>query len=424
MIYGILGDGRERSLYPEIHDFFSKCPYTLLGENGVDENIVGNLNDKIDYGNFLKSYEDETCLGMDVEDLHSLEIGKYCDSRDTNSNKYSYTDYVMIGGRSRAYATIFPALESLLEEKDIDLTDKKIMVLGNHPVKNALSTFISDKYSKKLVLPEEKSRYRGDVEKEKPSIVICLGQNSLDNYEGDGYDHKNEDILMEKIEGVIDISIYPLKSDFYIRAKRLGKKTISSIELCLEKKRRSYELFLKKEISDSQIENYTNIINAKFTNIVLIGMPGSGKSKVGKLLAKKMGRSFIDTDDIFVEKYGNIRDFFRKYGEEEFRKKEIEIIDSLEDTYGSVISTGGGIVVKKKNYLPLKQNGKIYMIFRDLSKLPRRGRPLSLKANSMEEFYESRKDKYEYFMDLRFNNMGRIEDTVESIYSDFINDKF
>lgn len=424
MIYGILGGGRERSLYPEIHDLFSKSPYTLLGENGISENTLGGLNDKIDYEKFLKSYEDEVCLGIDVEDQHSLEIGRYCDSRDTYAEKYSYADYVMVGGRSRAYATIFPALESLIGEKSLDLTEKKIMILGDHPFKNALVNYISDRFSKDLILPEDKPTYKADLEKESPSIVICLGQNKLDNYQGDGYDHAGEDLLMEKVEGVIDISIYPLKSDFYIRASRLGKKTISSIELCMEKKKRSYELFLKKEISNREIKAYTNIINSKFTNLVLIGMPGSGKSQVGKLLAKKMDRSFIDTDEIFVEKYGDIKEFFSEYGEEEFRKKEIQIIESLKDTYGSVISTGGGIVVKKENYLPLKQNGKIYMIFRDLSELPKSGRPLSLKADSMEEFYMSRKDKYEYFMDRRFDNRTRIEDIAESLYADFTRDEF
>jgi shikimate dehydrogenase len=150
-------------------------------------------------------------------------------------------------------------------------------------------------------------------------------------------------------------------------------------------------------------------------NLVLIGMPGSGKSTVGKLLADKTGREFVDADAVIVKEAGiTIPEIFSKFGEDGFRKLETAVLSNLGKRSGLVIATGGGCVTRPENYPLLHQNSRIIWLQRNLADLPSAGRPLS-KGTSMEAMYQIRKPLYEAFADCIADNNRDPETTVHTI---------
>ena len=154
-------------------------------------------------------------------------------------------------------------------------------------------------------------------------------------------------------------------------------------------------------------------------NIVLIGMPGSGKTTIGSEIARIMGRKFIDVDSVIVDVAGmRISDIFAKYGEEVFRRYEREQTLEASKNYDCVIATGGGVVKDIKNYYPLHDHGYICQIYRQISLLPTDGRPLS-QANNLEVMYMQRKPMYEFFRDSVVNNNGTPVEAAKKVINDF-----
>lgn len=164
------------------------------------------------------------------------------------------------------------------------------------------------------------------------------------------------------------------------------------------------ELFQGRIIEIEEIENVIDEIRSDTLNAILIGMPGAGKTLLGGEIANRMGRRFVDIDDMIVEHEGmSIPEIFAQKGENYFRKVETEMLEKACVQTGLVIATGGGIVKKKINYNIIKQNGIVIWIKRDLSKLETDGRPLS-QSMPLEQLYEERKDAYSYWSDFFINN--------------------
>ena len=174
-------------------------------------------------------------------------------------------------------------------------------------------------------------------------------------------------------------------------------------------------LLIKREVSDDVIAPILRTLESQMQNIVLIGMPGCGKSTAGKLLAEKTGRKFVDADEEIVRLAGkSIPEIFAEDGESVFRDWETKALSALGKQSGLIIATGGGCVTKPRNYNLLHQNGKIFWLQRDLNHLPVDGRPLS-QANKLEELYRIRKPMYEAFADHIVQNDGELDYTIQQI---------
>jgi shikimate dehydrogenase len=161
------------------------------------------------------------------------------------------------------------------------------------------------------------------------------------------------------------------------------------------------------------------MLRQEMTNIVLIGMPGCGKTTVGQALARISGREAIDLDACIVEKAGcSIPEIFARDGEAVFRALEREVTAEVGKLSGKIILTGGGVVKDMRNYAPLHQNGRIYHLMRALDTLPTDGRPLS-QTTALTALWEERKALYEAFRDEVIDNNGAVEDTAAAIWRDF-----
>lgn len=214
---------------------------------------------------------------------------------------------------------------------------------------------------------------------------------------------------------VLDIVYNPSKTALLLQAEKLNIPYENGLTMLVAQAKRASELFTGTDIPDSVIDDITVSLSAAMKNIVLIGMPGCGKSSVGKIIANSLNRDFYDCDVEFENRYGVFPgDFITKYGEAEFRKKETELLKDLCKRSSCVISTGGGCVTIPENYGIMHQNGTIVWIRRDISQLATDGRPLSL-TNGNEKLYAAREPLYTRFSDLQADNDALPEDTAENV---------
>ena len=225
--------------------------------------------------------------------------------------------------------------------------------------------------------------------------------------------------IFPSLSGVLDVIYNPQRTALLMQAEERGIPHSGGLPMLVAQAVRAEEKFFGKAIPDSEIERITALLRRDMTNIVLIGMPGSGKTTIGTLLAEISGRETIDIDEEIVRIAGcSIPELFQTIGEEGFRKMETEAVRDAGKQSGKIIMTGGGVVTRQENYAPLHQNGRIYQLERDLSRLPVDGRPISQKT-PLEELARKRAPLYRAFRDVLVSNNAAPSDAAEMIWRDF-----
>ena len=216
-------------------------------------------------------------------------------------------------------------------------------------------------------------------------------------------------------EGVIDVVYNPARTALLLQAEKRGIPCAGGLYMLVGQAKRACELFTGTLIADTEIERIEGVLRREMQNIVLIGMPGCGKSTVGRLLAEKLNRPLCEADAEIVKAAGRvIPEIFASVGEAGFRKLETSVLRELGKRSGAVISTGGGCVTREENYDLLHQNGVIVWLKRDLDRLPKEGRPLSLK-NDLRDMYARREPLYARFADMVIDNDGGLDETLGAI---------
>lgn len=216
-------------------------------------------------------------------------------------------------------------------------------------------------------------------------------------------------------QGVLDIVYNPARTALILQAEELGIPHASGLSMLVAQAKRSSEQFSGTPIDDSALERVERIIHSRLRNIILIGMPGCGKSTVGKALADLLDRPFVDCDREMEKVIGmSVADYITRYGEEAFRAEETAMLTQLGKTSGLVIATGGGCVTRPENYPRLHQNGTMIFLERELSKLPKKGRPLSLRG-SLQDMYTIRLPMYRRFADVTVPNDGAPEKVAKAV---------
>ncbi|MDY3282127.1 shikimate kinase [Dysosmobacter sp.] len=220
--------------------------------------------------------------------------------------------------------------------------------------------------------------------------------------------------------GVLDVIYNPRRTALLLQAEELGIPCSDGLPMLVAQATAAEEHFYGKPIPDSENERILAMLRRDTQNIVLIGMPGCGKTTVGEALARLSGREAIDIDQRIVERTGrSIPDIFARDGEAAFRALEREETAAAGKLSGKILLTGGGVVKDQRNYAPLRQNGRIYQLQRDLTALATDGRPLSAGAD-LAEMYAQRAPLYARFRDAVIDNNGAVEDTAAAIWRDFL----
>ena len=225
--------------------------------------------------------------------------------------------------------------------------------------------------------------------------------------------------LFPECSGIVDMIYNPRRSKLLMRAEELGIPCIDGMPMLAAQAAAAEGYFFGKDVPESEIARVTAIVRQETLNIVLVGMPGSGKTTIGRALSGMTGRRVVDIDAQVEKNSGRtISDIFAEEGEAAFRKMERDEIAGAGKEHGQIIVCGGGAVKDVENYPPLHQNGRIYHIQRDTKLLARRGRPLSMGAD-MEEMYAQRRPMYEHFRDAEILNDDTPESAAEKIWRDF-----
>lgn len=216
------------------------------------------------------------------------------------------------------------------------------------------------------------------------------------------------------LEGVLDLIYNPVRTALCLEAEALGIPFVSGLTMLVAQAAEARKYWDGAEIPEEVCTTVCRQVRASMENIILIGMPGSGKTTVGQLLAKALDRPFVDTDQLLTEQIGSVPEFLTKYGEDAFRKEETAVLAEAGKKSGLVLATGGGVVTRKENYPLLHQNGQIIWLRRPLEALSTEGRPLS-QRDGVKTLYEKREPMYRRFADVIVDNTATPEETLANI---------
>lgn len=220
---------------------------------------------------------------------------------------------------------------------------------------------------------------------------------------------------MPQCRCVLDLIYNPARTRLLLDAAARGIRCENGLSMLVAQAKRAAELFTGRDIPDAACTDILRRMEAQMHNLILVGMPGSGKTTVGSLLAVSLGRPFYDADGEIEKKLGcSIPAFFAQRGEAAFRAVETEVLAELGKRSGCVIATGGGCVTRGENYDLLHQNGEIIWLRRSLTELPVEGRPVS-QSRSLPELYREREPAYRRFADFCVENEATPEAAVEKI---------
>lgn len=226
--------------------------------------------------------------------------------------------------------------------------------------------------------------------------------------------------IFKSLESVVDLIYNPLNTKLILDAKKLGLKTMSGLLMLVAQAFYAAEIFLNEKLDENLIEEMYSKIKRNMENIILIGMPSSGKTTMGKLLSKKLNREFFDTDNLIEEEENlSVSEIFENKGEKYFRDLETKILEEVSKKNGIVIATGGGTPIKEVNRDMILQNSIVIYLNRNIEKLETFGRPLSKNLKTLEKMYDKRNPIYSDLSDIKINVIEDKEKTLELILEEF-----
>ncbi len=404
-IYGLIGETLKHSWSVPIHRALGCDSYQLYElkpeELGgfLNQNQIGGLNVTIPYKKAVIPY----CASLDP----------YAESIGSVNTLVPDSE-----GQLHGYNTDALGLSYIAKRSGISFREAKVIILGSGGTSLTARTVACTEGAREIIIVSRSGENNyGNISRHADADILI-------NTTPVGMYPRNGECLVDlkafsALRGVLDVVYNPARTALLLQAEGLGIPHSDGLPMLVAQAVAAEEKFFDRKIEDSEIERITAMLRRDMTNIVLIGMPGSGKSTIGAKLAAKTGREMIDIDAEIVKSAGcSIPEIFSRSGEAEFRKLESEEVRKAGKETGKIIMTGGGVVTRAENYAPLHQNGRIYQLERDLSKLPIDGRPISQKT-SAEELYQKRAPLYQTFRDVWVDNNSSINRTVEMIWRDF-----
>ncbi len=388
--FGLIGGHLKHSFSKEIHKRFGNYEYDLL------ETTEDQLYDRIhssEYAGFNVTIPyKKTAMGMcDEISEEVMKIG-------------SVNTIVKREGVIKGYNTDYYGFAYLLKRNEIDVTGRKCLVLGSGGASVTVQAYLKDHKASEIIVVSRtgENNYDNIYEKHTDSEII-INTTPVGMYPDNGKTLISVD-KFPALVGAVDVIYNPNKTKFILDALSNGITACGGLSMLVAQAKAASELFQNKTIDDDEVDIAIEEIRSETLNYVLIGMPGAGKTYLGRKMAERVGRDFYDLDDLIVEKEGrSIPEIFATDGEEYFRNVETELLKEVCKKNGIVLACGGGVVKRQVNYSIVKQNGRIIWVKRDLDKLETEGRPISQKK-SVYEIFEERKDAYEYWSDYFIDN--------------------
>ncbi|MBQ3492862.1 MAG: AAA family ATPase [Clostridia bacterium] len=400
--FGLIGKTLKHSFSKPIHSLLGDYSYELyeIKPEDIKEFV---LSGKLDGFNVTIPYKKDVIPYLDYVDERAKAIGAV--------NTVMYRNGKILG-----FNTDFDGMKYMLDRAGIVVKDKNVLILGSggtSATARAVATSLGAK-SVKILSRTGEINYDNYKDTAKESEVV-INTTPVGMYPNN-YECKIDLSAFSMLTGVADAVYNPALTKLLYQAKQRGVAYSNGLPMLVAQAKYAMEKFLDVCVSQEVIEPIVKKLSSDMQNVVLIGMPGCGKSTIGKAVASTLNREFIDTDQEIIKKAGmEIAEIFATKGEEEFRKLESEVLREVGLTTGKVIATGGGVIKNRENYFPLKSNGKIFWIQRSVEKLVAEGRPLSKDRQTVEKLYLERKENYEYFADKKIDNNSELELAVKGV---------
>ena len=395
---GLIGEKLSHSFSPQIHAELAGYSYELI-ELSHDEVGAFVRNNTLDAYNVTIPYKKTVMPFLDVISPEAEAIGAV------------NTVVREKDGKLHGHNTDYFGFCHMIEASKITVRGKKVLVLGRGGASATVCAVLRDMGVGELIIlasadntPENIARH-SDAQIVVNTSPVGMYPNNLKS--------PVDLSFFKSCEGVLDLIYNPSKTQLLLDAEANNIPNINGLPMLAAQAVRAFELFTHTKASKSECERITLEIERQTKNIILIGMPGCGKTSVGKQLAKMLDRPFYDTDAVFTQNFeATPAEVILNEDEEKFRCMEHEVIKKLGKLSGAVISCGGGVVTRDCNYQPLHQNGTIIFLERELGKLSTDGRPLS-QSLSVSTLYASRIDAYRRFADIAVKSTEVIMNTAE-----------
>ena len=398
---GLLGEKLRHSYSPAIHRRLGDYEYTLIEK------------DASQVGRFLQSGEFD---GINVTIPYKKTVMRYCAELSATAQAIGAVNTVvrredgtLYGDNTDAYGFSY-----MVKKAGIDPEGAKAIVLGSGGASATVCAVLKELGAREVVVISRSGENNYDNLARHTDSEIIVNTTPLGMYPHNGVSPVDLGGF-PCCRGVLDVVYNPRRTALCLQAEERGIPWESGLTMLVAQAKRAGELFTGKAIDDACIDTITAELRSEMENIILIGMPGSGKSSVAAALSQMLSRKCVDSDEEIIRRAGkSIPEIFAESGEEAFRQLESEVIRDLGKESGLIIATGGGVVTRDENYLPLHQNGTIFHLRRDLEALPTEGRPLS-QTGKLLEMWQVRKPLYEKFADAEIANDAAVEDAAEKI---------
>ncbi len=331
--FGLIGEKLGHSYSPLIHSKFGDYEYELC--EAKEEELEALLREE-EYG------------GFNITIPYKKTVLKLCDEISDTARAIGSVNTIIRSedGKLKGYNTDYDGFIYLLKAAKIDVKGMKCMVLGSGGASLTVQTVLADMGASEIVIISRKGENNYENINRHFDSEIIVNTTPVGMYPGNGRTPVNLDDFKNR-RGVVDLIYNPNKTKLVLDAMAKSLPATGGLAMLVAQAKESSEFFQNKKIEDEEIENAIDEVRSETLNAILIGMPGAGKTLLGKEIADRMGREFVDIDDMIVEHEGmSIPEIFEKKGESYFRKVETEMLEQACVKTGLVIATGGGIVKK------------------------------------------------------------------------------
>lgn len=409
MQYGCIGKKLGHSFSAVIHAKLGDYDYRLveLEENELDA--------------FMK---EKNFKGINVTIPYKQAVIPYLDRIDGSAKSIGAVNTIVNeNGFLTGYNTDFYGMTELLKRGGIELKGKNVFVLGTGGTSKTARAVAASQGAEKVYVvsrtPKDGEISYDEMYGMSDLVEAVINTTPVGMFPKNGHS-PIEPERFPNLGGAADAVYNPLTTELVRRTRKCGVKAVNGLYMLVAQAAKAAEYFFGDDTMMQKTDRvYSEIYKSKL-NLVLTGMPGSGKSSIGRLIAEKTGREFYDTDDEFVKENGAISDFFAEHGEAAFRDAESEIVRKLGEKNGIVIATGGGAVLREENVNALGQNGLVVFLDRDIERIvPTADRPLGNSRDALEKRYRERYPIYCAAADVRVESNNGVETVADEVMKEF-----
>ena len=397
---GLLGRKLGHSYSPQIHSYLGDYAYDLY------EKEPSEIED------FLKH---SGIHALNVTMPYKIEVIPFLDELSPVAKKLGAVNTIVrrADGTLFGHNTDYFGFYSLVKRCGLNVAGKKVLVLGSGGASNTAVAVLKELGASVIVISRTGENHYGNLHLHSDAAAI-VNATPVGMYPNTGVSPVDL-TQFPRLEGVLDIVYNPARTQLLLDAEKLGIPAENGLWMLVAQAKEASEYFSGQPLDNGCIAFVYRKLCAQMQNIVLIGMPGCGKSTIGRLLSQALNRPLVDVDEEIVRLASkSIPQIFSEDGEEAFREWETRALEHLGKQSGLIIATGGGCVTRSRNYPLLHQNGIILWLQRELTKLPTDGRPLS-QTNKLADLYALRKPLYEAFADCSIDNNGSSRQTISAI---------